>query len=103
MCIIAQTWPGAQALPSAPVIAVDSEFHHATTLTVQTAMRIDSQTLALQVYRSASIPGLPGSFDQNQYLPMSSENYGRFCSQILLRPVKLLTSDLSPGRMMCDL
>src|SRR4051812_36412656 len=86
-----------QVLPAtSATIAVDSEFYQTETLTVQVAARIDPETIAIQVYRSADVPDLPETFDLNTYLPITEEGYGKYCKGIYLRPVKLLTPDLSP-------
>jgi hypothetical protein len=93
--------PGARPvltdLPAAATIAVDTEYHDTHTLTVQAAARLDADTLAVQVYRSPAVPGLPESWDQEPYLP--SQQYG----YVLVRPVLPLTPDLSPLRMLRDL
>jgi hypothetical protein len=84
-------------------IAVDTEFHGPHTLSVQTAIRLDARRLAVQLYRSPLIPDLPGDFKLDAYATLTAQGYGRFCEQIILRPVKLLTPDLSPARMHADL
>src|SRR5687768_2823859 len=99
-------YPGVQsppALPAEVTIACDSEFFGPHTLTVQAAARLDPDTLAVQVYRSTAIPELPASFDPRAFLPLGKDGYGRFCKKIVVRPVKLLTADLSPGRLFRDL
>lgn len=39
----------------------------------------------------------------SHYLPATPAAYGRFCSSVEVRPVKLLRPDLSPARMFADL
>jgi hypothetical protein len=90
-------------LPATVTIAIDTEFEETNTLCVQAAVRTDAHTLAVQLYRSQAIPDLPPSFQQERYLPITAEKNGRFCEQILVRPVKPLTVDLSPARMVRDL
>lgn len=85
------------------VIAVDTEFQEAHTLTLQTACRLSAIALAVQVYRSSAIPTLPGDFEQHGYLPQGQDRYGRFCQEIHLRPVKLLTPELSLASIVNDL
>jgi len=97
MCII----PHPQ--PTSFVVAADTEFEGPHTLMVQTAVRLDDRTLAVQLYRSAGVPELPDGFDPADFLPVTPEKYGRFFDQVLLRPVKVLTPDLSPARMLRDL
>jgi hypothetical protein len=93
-----------KALLEPVIIAVDSEFEGALTLTVQAAARLpDGVTLAVQVYRSTAVPALPPDFNLQAYLPLTPEKYGRFCENVILRPTKLLTPDLSPARMLIDL
>src|SRR5690348_4342438 len=88
---------GPGPLPAALTSAVDTEVLDIRTLTVQAAARLDGETLAVQVYRSSAIPGLPAAFEQDVYLP--GDRYGR----VLVRPVRPLTQDLSPARMVRDL
>ncbi len=92
-----------KALPSPVPIAIDTEFVGAHTLTVQAAARLNEQTLAVQLYRSGHIPDIPQGFDAHKYLPMTPEKYGRYCQGVILRPVKVLTPDLSPARVALDL
>jgi hypothetical protein len=88
---------GSQPPPAAITIAVDTEFRDTHTLTVQAAARLDGDTLAVQVYRSPAVPGLPAAFDHSRYLP--ADRYGR----VVVRPVRALTPDLSPTGMVRDL
>lgn len=90
-------------LPAAACIAVDTEFEGPLTLTVQTAMRLDPETILVQVYRNPTIPLPPDDFDITTYIPTDPERYGRFCKRILFRPVKHLTQEFSPGMMLRDL
>jgi hypothetical protein len=90
-------------LPSDLVIACDTEFKGPHTLTVQAAARISDDTIAVQVYHSPSVPGLPDSFNADDYLPVTEDRYGRFCKNIVIRPVKELSPDLSPSRIYRDL
>jgi hypothetical protein len=56
-------------VPPSALIAIDSEFEGAHTLTVQAAARLAPDTLAVQVYRAAAVPDLPTGFDVDPYLP----------------------------------
>ena len=104
MCIVSKLDPCLPALfDHNPNVAVDTEFKDTHTLTVQAAARIDPDIIAVQLYRSADVPELPEDFDVNAYLPLTREGYGRFCKHVYLRPVKLLTPDLSPAWMLRDL
>lgn len=82
-------------------VAVDTEYQGTHTLTVQAAARIGPHTLAVQLYRSPAVPGLPAGFEVEKYLP--PERYGQFFRGIVVRPVKPLSADLSPMRMIADL
>jgi hypothetical protein len=84
-------------LPADVTIAVDTEYHDTHTLTIQTAARIDAETLAVQVYRSTAVPNLPADFDDESFLP--PDRYGR----VVVRPVRPISPDLSPTRMYQDL
>lgn len=95
--------PKTLRLPHRVTIAVDSEFKDTHTLLVQCAGRIDSDTVAVQLYRSPLVPDLPADFDIQQYVGLTPEAYGPFCKRLILRPVKLLPSDLSPAGMALDL
>lgn len=90
-------------LPKEITIAVDTEFEGAHTLTVQAACRLDAERIAAQVYQSPLIPGLPSGLNVGSYLPTDGDKYGRFFQQPLLRPSQLITSELSPGRILRDL
>jgi hypothetical protein len=90
-------------LPEAVIVAIDSEYQGTQTLSVQTAARVEEHTLAVQVYRSTTIPDLPPDFDLDKYLPTTPEKYGRYCQKVIPRPMKVLTPDLSPARMILDL
>jgi hypothetical protein len=103
MDIIAPGGARRKVIPSATVIAIDTEFQGAHTLTVQAAARIDPDTVAVQVYRAAAVPELPVGFDVNSYLPTTLDMYQPFCGRIEVRPVKSLTPGLSPARMFADL
>src|SRR5262249_43466576 len=92
-----------QVLPNAITISVDTEYIGPHTLTIQTAARLDADTLVVQVYRSAAVPDLPTGWDQSRYLPITDEKYGRFCKRIIVRPLQLISADLSPARMVRDL
>jgi hypothetical protein len=70
---------------------------------VQAAARLDANSLCVQVCRSPQIPDLPTGFEQEAYLPITAEKYARFCEKIIIRPVKLLSADLSPARILLDL
>lgn len=83
------------------VIAVDTEYLGTHTLTVQAAGRIDGETLAVQVYRSSTVPDLPAGLEVENYLP--AEKYRQFFSNVVVRPVRLLSPGLSPMRMVADL
>jgi hypothetical protein len=94
---------GPQLLPERLTIGVDTEYHDAHTLSVQTAARLDLETLVVQIYRDRTVPDLPADFSLDRYLSLTEDKYGRFCKRILLRPLQPLTSDLSPSRMALDL
>lgn len=85
------------------VIAVDTEFHDAYTLTVQAAARIAPDVVAVQVYYAAGVPRLPMHFHQDKYLPVGPGRYGRFCRRVLVQPAKPITPFLSPLLMAQDL
>src|SRR5215510_11106797 len=74
-----------QPLPNAITISVDTEYIGPQTLTIQTAARLDADTLVVQLYRSAAVPDLPPAWDQSRYLPITDEKYGRFCKQVIVR------------------
>ena len=50
-------------LPADLTIAVDTEFHDPTTLTVQAACRTPDGTVTVRVYRDASVPDIPAGLD----------------------------------------
>jgi hypothetical protein len=87
--------------PSDLLFTVDTEYHGPHTLTVQTAARLDEQTVAVQLYRAATVPDLPQNFIIADYLLPGQ--YGRFFRNVQLRPVKPLATDLSPARLALDL
>jgi hypothetical protein len=104
MCILTKTNAFLPGLSThRPVIAVDTEFKDTHTLMIQTAARIERDMIAVQLYRSADVPELPDDFDIHAHLPLTQEGYGRFCKLIYLRPVKMITPDLSPAVMLRDL
>jgi hypothetical protein len=84
-------------------IAVDTEFHHAHTLTIQVAARPSARRVVVQVYRSLAIPPPPDGLDLAAYLPTDSDGYGRFFDKLAARRAKAITPDLSPARMLTDL
>src|SRR4051794_41064973 len=80
-------------------IACDTEFDGPHTLTAQFAARVKDDIL-VQVYRSPAVPDLPADFDLDDFLPDELRNrYGK----VILRPVKTLSSKLSPVRVLADL
>jgi hypothetical protein len=81
-------------------IAIDTEFQGPHTLSIQAATRI-GKDIVVQIYRSKDIPDLPGSFQRAEYLPPSQ--YDRFCRKTVLRPIRPITSDISPGKLLLDL
>jgi hypothetical protein len=87
----------------AVTIAVDTEFYQAHTLTVQAAVRLGPEAVAVQVYRSRAVPDLPHSFSADSYFPPGPGGYGPFFRDVVVRPVRPLTPDLSPMRMLRDL
>lgn len=85
-------------------LAIDTEFEEAWTLTVQVATFLDHDTLAIQVYRRPDVPPPPEDFDVGAFLPLTPDRYGKFdFRQVIWRPVKPITSRLSPGQMLLDL
>jgi hypothetical protein len=90
-------------LPAAVTIAVDTEYYQAHTLTVQAAVRLGPEAIAVQVYRSRAVPDLPLSFAPADYFPPGPGGYGPFFHDVVVRPVRPLTPDLSPLRMLRDL
>jgi hypothetical protein len=50
-------------LPSEICIAIDTEFEGGRTLTVQAAVRLSPDDVAVQVYHAPTVPPLPGNFD----------------------------------------
>jgi hypothetical protein len=95
--------PTPLGLPDPVEAAFDTESHGTHTLTGQAAARLYPDTLVVQLYKSAAVPGLPDDFDPHQYLPVTQQAYGRFCKKIVVRPVQPLTPDLSPLTMVRDL
>jgi hypothetical protein len=92
------------ALVEEPVeVAIDTEFNGAHTLCIQAACRVEPDTLAVQLYRSPQIPELPADFDVRRYVSPRRAAYGRFFNGLELRPVGLITPDLSPVRLLKDL
>jgi len=92
-----------QSIPDTIEIAVDTEYQDAHTLTVQAATRVEDGVLAVKLYRSPSVPPLPEDFDTSEFLPTTEEAYGRFCRQIVIREVALLSEGLSPVQLLSDL
>jgi hypothetical protein len=84
-------------------IAVDTEYHHSHTLTIQTCCRLDKKTVAVQLYRSTDVPKLPADFNLKDYLPLGKKSYGRFLRHVKLRPVQVIKSSLSPVQILADL
>ena len=82
---------------------MDTEFQGTHTLTVQTAARIAPDTVAVQIYRASAVPDLPADFDLGRYIRTTPDSYGQFFSTVEVRPVKVLTPDLSPARVVRDL
>lgn len=80
-------------------IACDTEFQGPHTLTAQFAARLGG-AVAVQVYRSPAVPEPPDGFDPNTFLP---EGLRSCCEELIFRPVKSLTSKLSPVRVVADL
>ena len=85
------------------LIAVDTEFFGAHSLTIQLASRLTDEDVALQIYHSPAIPGVPRSLDLSSYLPTADEAYGRFVSRFQLRRPALITPDLTPVQYLNDL
>jgi hypothetical protein len=83
-------------------VAVDTEFADTRTLTVQAAARLADGDLVVQLYRSPLIPAPPRKFDVGRYLPEGLQGPGGTCGRVVLRPTRLLTADLSPGRILAD-
>jgi hypothetical protein len=81
-------------------IALDTEYQDAHTLSIQAAVRIGPDVV-VQVYRSGDVPRLPQSLHLGDYLP--AEKYGRFYRKIVRRPVRPITADLSPAKILLDL
>jgi hypothetical protein len=88
--------------PGHATIAIDTEFQGPSTLTVQAAARIGPNTIAVQIYRSASVP----EHDVEQVQDHAALRIFRernLCAEVLLRPMRLLPFDLSPAVMARDL
>lgn len=79
-------------------IACDTEFEKADTLTAQFATRIGDKII-VQLYRSSRVTEPLSLAEIRQKLP----DLSKWCSDIILRPVKVLTPDLSPVQVLCDL
>jgi hypothetical protein len=85
-------------------VAIDTEFEGAWTLTIQAATFLDHETLAVQVYRHPDVPPPPDDFDVGAFVPLTPDGYDRFgVTKVIWRPVKLISSGLSPGQMLLDL
>lgn len=85
-------------------LAIDTEFEGAWTLTVQAATFLDHETLAVQVYRHPDVPPPPEDFNAGTVVPLTPERYGKFgITEVVWRPVRLITAGLSPARMLRDL
>lgn len=85
------------------LIAVDTEYSGAHTLTIQTASRITDDTIAIQIYHSPAIPAVPRSLDLGGYLSTDDEQYGRFTKQFRLRRPASIGPSLSPVQFLNDL
>ncbi len=90
-----------QGFPQEVTIAVDTEYYGPHTLTVQTACRLDAETVTVQVYRSPAIPDIPSEFDVADYVVPG--DYDRHFQRLDLRPTKVITPDLSPSHFIHDL
>src|SRR4051812_37637513 len=80
-------------------IACDTEFEGTHTLSIQFATRIGDD-IVVQVYHSPAIPPLPSNFQIEQYVPEGLQP--RF-NHLIVRPVKEITPELSPVRVLADL
>jgi len=89
-------------LPQLITIAADTEFSGAHTLSIQAVCR-SRDGVAIQVYKSPLIPFPTPEFDLNTYLSPATESYGRFYDRAMIRPLKVMTRELSPTRMLRDL
>lgn len=79
-------------------IAADTEFEGADTLTAQFATRIGDKII-VQLYRSSRVTEPLSLAEIRQKLP----DLSKWCSDVILRPVKVLTPDLSPVQVLRDL
>ncbi|HET6325476.1 MAG TPA: hypothetical protein VFG04_12425 [Planctomycetaceae bacterium] len=78
-------------------VAIDTESHGASTLSVQVAARDQKGRLRAQVYYAPEIPVPPGFRAENHL-----QGLGRFDKRPKFRPPKVLSARLSPARMLAD-
>jgi hypothetical protein len=88
---------------SAILIGIDTEYHGAHTLTIQTACRIKPEMISVQIYRSPAIKKPPSTFNISSYVPTTQDAYGRFADQVVFRDVLPIESSLSPALILGDL
>jgi hypothetical protein len=89
---------------SGPItIAIDSEFHGVETITIQAAVRLGAGTVVAQIYRASGIPEPSEDIDWEAYFPSDPEHYGRYFERLIVRPIRPITPDLSPGDLVRDL
>jgi hypothetical protein len=80
-------------------IACDTEFEGPHTLSIQFATRTGDD-IVVQVYRSPAIPPPPSNFDVEKYVPVGLRPR---IKRIIVRPVREITPELSPARVLFDL
>ena len=84
-------------------IAVDTEFHGAHTLTIQSALRLHDGTIAVQVYHSPALQSPPPEFTAARLLETLGTHGANQTGEVLLRPTKAITNRLSPLTLIRDL
>jgi hypothetical protein len=80
-------------------IACDTEYHGPHTLTAQFAARVGDD-IVVQVYSSPDIPAPPDPGDLQSHFP---PELGRHCREVIMRPGRRITADLSPAVVLADL
>jgi len=95
----------ASHLPTAPIIAIDTEFEDVHTLTIQAAMRLDESTVAVRIYyQEKLIPAPPDTqLLQTELMGPNRNVYERFVRQVMILPAMPITNALSPAQILIDL
>ena len=84
------------------VIAVDTEYEKAETLSVQIAFRANIGEIAVQMYASPSIPKLSNRQCVEASITAPKSKYNPFIKNVDVRAVKTITSDFSPVTLIAD-